>query len=124
MKTTPWTLYCPYCNSKADLVSSVIIYKRNYGFVYICPKYPECDSYVGTHKGSKKPLGTMANKTLRDLRIKTHNSFDPMWRKGRLTRNQAYSRLANLMNIEKYKCHISMFSEEECEKAISLLRSK
>jgi len=40
----------------------------------------EDDAYVGTHKNSRKSLGTMANKELRERRKKAHRVLDPLWK--------------------------------------------
>jgi len=46
---------CLYCNSKVELKDSDVIYGKSYGLVYICSKFPKCDSYVGVHRGTTFP---------------------------------------------------------------------
>ena len=59
------SLICPYCGAYSKLIDSKLIYGVSYGMAYVCKNYPECDTYVGTHKGTIKPRGTLANKELR-----------------------------------------------------------
>lgn len=63
-------LKCPYCGGNSKLIDSKLIYGRSYGMFYACENYPECDAYVGTHKGTVWPRGTLANEELREYRKK------------------------------------------------------
>ena len=62
---------CPYCQSVSVLTDSKVIYGKSYGMVYLCLNYPKCDSFVGVHKNSIKPLGRMANRELRKENAET-----------------------------------------------------
>lgn len=77
-KNTTNSPVCPYCKRTAVLVDSEIIYRRSYGMIWTCDN---CDAYVGCHKGTIKPLGTLANFALRWKRILTHQMFDALWKK-------------------------------------------
>lgn len=114
---------CPYCNKKAKLVTGKTIYffakPLHKKFFWFCKP---CDSYVGVHPNTKVPLGTLANLELRNLRVQVHTKFDPLWKKGKMSRNKAYNWLSRQLNIEKDKCHIAMFDIETCEKVIKLLK--
>lgn len=115
---------CHYCNSKAYFKSSKVIYGKCFGMVYICSNFPECDAYVGVHKGTKTPLGILANKELRELKKKCHALFDPLWKNGEMNRKEAYQYLANQLDIVVSKCHIGMFNNETCLKAIKILEEE
>ena len=118
-------MICPYCNSEAKLEDTIKIYKsRSYGMAYICSNYPECDSYVGVHKGTDKPLGRMANKELRKAKSIAHFIFDKLWKSGLVRRNEAYEWLAKKLNIKREDCHIGMFDVEMCKKAALVCRLK
>lgn len=109
---------CPYCKGKADLVDSKVIYKRvSYGMAWLCKP---CDAYVGCHYGTNKPLGRLANKELRQWKMKAHHVFDPLWKTGKLSRNRAYSVLAEKLEMDIRKCHIGMFDVEECKKVVEI----
>lgn len=114
---------CPYCKSEASIKDSAIVYKKSYGNILICNNYPECDAFVGVDKrDGKTPLGTMANKELRELRKVCHNDyFDPLWKSGKVTRKEAYKHLQLLMNLPREEAHIAMFNIEQCKKLIQKL---
>lgn len=111
-------LVCPYCNNFATLRDTSIIYGgKSYGKAYICVNYPSCDSYVGVHKGTNRPLGSLAKYTLRELRKKCHKEFDALWKNTKNkkdNRAKCYSFLQKLMNCKKKEAHIGMFNEEQC----------
>ncbi len=112
---------CPYCERKSKLVNSSVIYGRDYGWAYLCKP---CDAYVGCHKGTKKSKGSLANAELREVRKQTHALFDPVWRNKLLSRSDAYSWLAKLLNIPKSECHIGMFNVEMCQSAITVIKAE
>lgn len=113
---------CTYCNIDVKLVTGKTIYPhlrflRSRKF-YQCPK---CKAYVGTHSNSNKPLGTVANASLRKNRSKVHKLFDPIWKSRKMTRSDAYKWFARELRINKHKCHIALFDIKTCLKAINLL---
>lgn len=114
---------CPYCGSPVELKDSEIIYKKSYGMVWICSKYPKCETFVGTHKADgKTPLGTLANKPLRELRKKCHNEyFDPIWKNKEMSRDDAYKLMQRLMDLPADKAHIGMFNIDQCTQLIKKL---
>lgn len=49
---------CPYCGGRVIFTDSSAIYGgRSYGMIYLCTN---CNASVGVHKGTRKPLGTLA----------------------------------------------------------------
>lgn len=112
-------MICPYCNERAEFISSKDFYGTDYKTnLYVCEP---CDARVGTHKGSKTPLGTMANEKLRKLRKRCHLAFDPKWKSGKMTRTNAYRWLQQEMNLTPEEAHIGMFDEERCLKLLEIL---
>ena len=114
-------VYCPYCHRKAELVSGEIIYPTS-GYLHnkMFWQCAPCESYVGCHRNSKvhKPLGRLANKDLRRLRVDAHNVFDKMWKTRGMTRDTGYAWLAAMLNVRPNRCHIAMFGQEMCRKVI------
>ena len=117
---------CSYCNKQTQFVDSSIIYNKSYGMIYYCKK---CDAYVGVHKHNNKALGRVANKELRDHKIKTHYYFDALWKKaiqnGRSqheARSSAYKWLSKELGIPKKYCHIGMFNIKLCEITVQLCK--
>lgn len=108
---------CPYCNKEAEYIDSKYYYSngKSYGMMYLCRP---CDAYVGTHKNSGKPLGTMANKELRELRKKCHLLFDPLWKSGMMTRKQAYKYLEDNTGVK----HIAWADEDDCNVILNKTR--
>lgn len=114
---------CPFCKSSVSLVDSAKVYRRSYGFIYLCDRYPLCDARVRCHPNSNKPLGTLADKELRRWRSLTHRHFDPLWQSGIFTsRNAAYKWLARVMGLPPAKTHVGMFDKQQCIRAIRVVR--
>ncbi len=104
---------CPYCHREAEWVENKEIYGKNYGKSFMCYYCKDCDSYVGCHNNTRKPLGTMANKELRDLRIECHSVIDPLWKTGEIGRKELYEKLSNWWGKE---FHIGELRENECKR--------
>lgn len=88
-------IICPYCNKEAVWTENKAMYGRNYGKSYMCYYCKPCDAYVGCHNNTEKPLGTMANRELRKLRKKVHNTIDHYWKSGKMRRSYVYNLLNN-----------------------------
>lgn len=113
-------LKCPYCKTEAVWCENKVVYGRNYGKSYMIWLCPKCGAYTGCHQNTKQPLGTMANKELRELRVKCHELFDKIWKSGETTRKNAYKLLEEKTGIK----HIAWANEKECELIIKLLTPK
>ena len=106
---------CPYCKSKVVLADSAIVYGRSFGPIYLCSNWPQCDAYVGCHKGTTKPLGRLANKELRQWKIKAHNALDELWKQKRYTRHKAYLIASDILGKPFEETHIGMFDIQDCK---------
>lgn len=111
-----YSVICPYCNRYGVLLKdSTEIYGQDFGPLYVCRP---CGARVGCHKGTYRPLGTLADAECRDARKEAHSAFDPLWRPGaaRLfrTRRRAYAWLAKKMSIPVNSCHIGEFNPGQC----------
>ena len=122
MSTEVEELICPYCGHKAELKDSRIIYGKSYGLIYLCSNHPVCMAFVGVHKGSTTPLGTLANRELRDLRKDVHSLLDWRWKTGKMSRRGAYIWLSKRMGLPRKDTHIGLFDIEKCKQAIKLLK--
>lgn len=116
---------CPYDLTIARLTSGREVYRGSRdpnlwrkGF-WVCDT---CGSRVGCHPGTSKPLGKLANKTLREARIEAHNAFDGLWRSGRMSRTAAYAELAKQLALPGERTHIGEFDEDMCRKAVEATR--
>ena len=86
-----------------------------------CENYPTCDSFVSTHKNGM-PLGRLANKNLREWKIRAHNAFDPIWKDKKMKRNEAYKWLSEQLGIPEEYTHIGMMSVNSCKKIVSICK--
>ncbi|GAA0567720.1 zinc-finger-containing protein [Halomonas salifodinae] len=131
------TPICPYCGQFSRKVGGDAIYPHRpdlyHKTFYQCAP---CDAHVGTHPGTDKPLGRLANAELREWKQRTHAAFDPIWKdrylrksaadpdyKKGMARGGRYKRLAELMGIDKEDCHIGMFDVAACQLAIQICES-
>lgn len=114
---------CDKCNMPAKLLkNSTPVYGRDYGPVWVCGNFPLCDARCGCHKGTHNPLGTLADAETRRLREQCHAAFDPLWRRGAMTRKEAYGRLAKAMLISIRDCHFGMFNKLRCQAALDCIK--
>ena len=70
-----------------------------------------------------KPLGRLADATLRKWKMAAHASFDPLWKTGpfRGRRKAAYGWLAGQMGLPVEKTHIGMFDVPQCQEVIKII---
>lgn len=110
---------CQYCNNKARLINGADLYGKDIyinKWFYACL---DCRSWVGTHKDGK-PLGTLANTSLRKRRNAAHRHFDILWKDGYMTRTKAYLALSFAMDIPPKFTHIALFTEEQCIEVVNI----
>lgn len=86
--------------------------------LYVCSNYPECDAYVRVHPGTNIPVGTMANRRLRELRKQAHREFDKLYKSGTMTKQEAYYWLAYMISAPLSQAHIGYLGEYYCEVVI------
>lgn len=115
---------CPYCGAKVVLRDASFVYhtkkSESYGKVWVCSNFPKCNAYVGCHKGTTIPKGRLANPRLRCLKEEAHKQFDPLWKCGLMSRQEAYVWLASMLHISLEDCHIGMFDVKMCQKVIHI----
>ena len=113
---------CPYCHSKAFLRPATVVYGPNApdpaARLYVCARYPFCDSYVAAHQKSFLPMGTLANRELRKKRKEAHRALDKLWRSGLMSRKEAYRLLQLYLGLPEEEAHIAKFSMERCAQVI------
>jgi len=109
---------CPYCMKDAVLTDSAEVYGgRSFGLIWLC----RLDSaWVGIHKNSHNhaPLGRLANKELREWKMKAHTAFDALWKDGLMTRKAAYSKMQSLLDMTPAQAHIGKFDVEDCMRLV------
>ena len=116
---------CNLCGGKVVYASNSLIYGREYGSgkMYLCTK---CGAYVGTHKPRpKEALGLLADKEMRDMKMKCHALFDEKWKNQknrREARKKAYKELAERLGISVDECHFGYFDMDMLNKAYGILK--
>lgn len=133
VKTRFFPYGCNICRSSVDtlkVVDEEEIYNRRYSDkdkkYWKCFK---CESYVGCHDEGISPLGILADKELRGMKMDVHKLFDPIWKyyvevKGMVknkARNKAYQWLADEMELNKKECHVGYFDKDQCREALRVL---
>lgn len=111
---------CDCCDGDSvDLVSNSEIYNgREYGewpYVYLCLN---CGAYVGLHKFTDLPLGTMADKKTREARKKKQAFSRAIYIRFNGDTSEAYKWLAKKMGISTKICHFGFFSIEQCDEVV------
>lgn len=118
-------IICDYCQQPAQLVTGETVYPHRPDLHYLrFWQCLPCDAWVGCHKGTKRPLGRLANAELRAAKMAAHAAFDELWRRttpaGSFDRNGAYAWLAEQLGIERADCHIGMFDVEQCKRVVEI----
>ena len=113
-------MICPYCRNRAEWVENKEIYGRNYGKSFMCYLCKNCNAYVGCHNNTRKALGTMANKELREWRIKAHDHIDNKWKSGAKKRKEIYQSLKLYFGEE---VHIGSSNIKRCKKICEIWRA-
>lgn len=120
---------CRYCGGVIRLVPAESIYGEAAAkrlelageSIYQCQN---CNARVGCHKGTTRPLGNVANETLRLKRMETHQIFDAYWQRCGMSRTAAYRWLAKQLHLSVAQTHIGSFEMDQCQQVISLCRGK
>ena len=118
---------CRYCGGVIQRIPAQKVYgdaaanrlKLWNEWLYQCQN---CSARVGCHKGTKRPLGNVANKALRLKRMETHQVFDSFWRDQGMTRTAAYKWLSEQMALPENQTHIGGFEIDQCQQVIDLCR--
>ena len=116
---------CRYCGGVIRLVPARAVYgsavKRlglEKEYLYQCQN---CNARVGCHKGTTRPLGHVANETLRLKRMETHQVFDAFWKHKGMSRTKGYRWLAGQMGLPLADCHFGYFDLQQLRQAYRLL---
>lgn len=113
---------CDYDGERAVFIDSAAVYGgRSFGMIWRCAR---CGAYVGVHEGTNNPLGRLANAELRRWKKAAHAAFDPLWRSGRMTRQEAYAHLQEIMGMTVGEAHIGRFDIPECRRLVQLLTTE
>ena len=90
---------------------------------YGCSRWPECRGAHGAHPDGR-PLGTPGDRRTNAARMAAHDVFDRVWRQGRMTRPKAYAWMRQVMGLREEEAHIAHFTADQCERLITIIKSK
>ncbi len=116
---------CPYCGSMALLRPAKLV-RRSASpedEVYVCARFPACDAYGAAHRDSRLPMGTLADKALRQKRREAHLALNRLWEYGYMSKKEAYRWLQLQLGLPETEAHIAHFFEYRCEQVIRLCGS-
>ncbi|AUQ96001.1 hypothetical protein PhaeoP66_03259 [Phaeobacter inhibens] len=71
---------------------------------------------------TRRRRGSGRNSDLKNARHEAHLAFDPIWRRGYMTRTQAYQWLAIQMQWPRGDCHMGMMTCDECKRVVQIAR--
>ena len=114
-------IHCPNCGAKATLHPASFVYGNDcgtYKYLYVCDRYPACNSYVAAHRTTRLPLGSLADGDLRHKRIQAHRAFDRLWRSGLMTKKEAYQWVQTEFGLHEEQAHIAQFGAYMCDRLI------
>lgn len=107
------------CGNKCVFINDYEEGKRHHsGMIWYCE---ECGSSIGVHRGTDMPLGMPGNRQLRQKRYEAHKEIDRLIGSG-LSKDSIYKILSRKMNLKRSVTHMGMFTEEQCEEALKLLK--
>lgn len=120
-----------FCGSGASLKPNSVIYNgRSYGnvpFAYVCDRFPACRGSVGVHPDGR-PLGTIPDQETKRLRMAVHAVVDPLWKESangrskKRNRGSVYGWLRRILEMDRERCHVGMFTKEDCLLALDRIK--
>jgi len=115
---------CIECGSTANLVGGKRIYPHRPDLYekkfWLC----SCGAYCGCHPGTTAALGSPAGPVTRKARSAAHAAFDPLWKRGEMSRKGAYAWLSQATGIDGDRCHIGMMTAEQARLVVDVVRSR
>ena len=91
-------------------------------YAWACARFPQCDSYVSTIKGSTKPAGTLADAQLRHERIEAHRVINKVVESG-MDQHSVYRYLEDRMGLQRDQLHIASSGIYYCRLVQQILKS-
>ncbi len=119
-------IYCCGCLKKVDarLTDGAEIYP-NRSDLSSLPfwRCDTCGNYVGCHHKTKdraRPLGCIPTPEIKNARQHIHKIVDPIWKSGRISRKELYTKLSEQLGWKYHTANIR--SVEEARRVYKLVR--
>ena len=110
-------IYCCGCKTKVDarLTDGAEIYPHRQDLSSL-PfwRCDTCGNYVGCHHKTKnrtKPLGCIPTPEIKNARQYIHKILDPIWKSGRISREELYANLSDQLGWEYHTANIKSIEE-------------
>lgn len=121
-------LRCPYCGAKVITMTAKDIYGEKAIHperkMYVCANYENgCDAYVGSYKRTGLPLGSLANGTLRNERIRAHQAMNEVIDAGYMTNREIYAYLGDKFSVPEWRFHIGGASHYVCQETVRIMKN-
>lgn len=109
-------LYCTGC--KKDVTARLTDGQEMYPHRKDLYKIPfwvcTCGAFVGCHHKTDKPtrpLGCLATQEIKDARKEIHAIIDPLWRSGKIQRNEIYAMISKQIGKTFHSAEIRTIEE-------------
>jgi hypothetical protein len=114
---------CPYCTSPVEFVSKRALYQVSpaKAMVYRCSR-ASCDAYIGCRAGTDIAIGTLANPETRRARREAYACLNAVIESGRMSKNEAYAWLENLLGLPYNRRGIGWLDDHECKILVKACR--
>lgn len=115
---------CIECSETAELTTGKQIYPHRKDLwsksFWLC----QCGAYCGCHPGTTNALGNPCGAETRKARSAAHAAFDPLWRRKKMSRRDAYKWLADAANIPVERCHMGMMTADEAHRVVAAVQAR
>lgn len=72
---------------------------------------PICNNYVGTHKNSGLPLGSIPTPELKKARMAIHRLIDPLWKTKKISRGKLYAIISEKLGKPYHSAELNNFED-------------
>ena len=114
MKEQLKTIYCCGCEKYVDAerVTGDLVYPHRPDLAkLVFWRCQTCRNFVGTHKGTDRPLGVIATTTMKARRMQIHALIDPLWRGGMIKRKKLYRIMSRILGYEYHTAETRSLAE-------------
>lgn len=70
-----------------------------------------------------EPLGVPCSATTKIYRLALHDTMDPFFRRGRVSKDVVYETLADALNLPGDKAHVACLDMAQCAQALAYFKS-
>ncbi len=102
----------------------ILRHSKKYGTpFYGCSRFPACKGACGAYPDGR-PKSIPSDRKTSEARIRAHAVFDRVWQQKRMSRDQAYAWMRQVMGISNKEAHIGHLTAEQCDQLITHVQTK